>query len=327
MSVTLPVRRGGEVASSSGEDASTGEIPVVPASDPGEGSARGPGGGEVLGRPGLVVVGAAVTILAAMLLGFVAELTFVGSLQNSRDQQVLFDQFRKELAEGKVPVGQSVDGALVAPGTPVALLRIPAIGVDEVVVEGTTSTQTVSGPGHVRNTVLPGQGGTSVLMGRQAAYGGPFARLAELAPGNAIEVTTGQGIQTFTVTGVRGDGDRGPAALVAGKGRLTLITADGPSYAPTGTLWVDATLTSPTQPAATLAASVLPASEKPMSGDPAAWIPLVFWAQALVLAALGVVWAAARWGRWQAWLVGVPVLAFLGLSVAGQLARLLPNLL
>ena len=37
------------------------------------------------------------------------------------------------------------------------------------------------GPGHQRNTVLPGQEGTSVLMGRAATYGRPFADLTELS--------------------------------------------------------------------------------------------------------------------------------------------------
>jgi multisubunit Na+/H+ antiporter MnhB subunit len=64
-----------------------------------------------------------------------------------------------------------------------------------------------------------------------------------------------------------------------------------------------------------------------MSGDPSAWIPLVFWAQALLLVAIGVVWLRNRWGRWQTWVVSVPVLGFVGLGVAQQVAILLPNLM
>jgi hypothetical protein len=32
-------------------------------------------------------------------------------------------------------------------------------------------------------------------------------------------------------------------------------------------------------------------------------------------------------GRWQAWLVAVPVVGYLGLATADQAARLLPNLM
>jgi hypothetical protein len=34
-----------------------------------------------------------------------------------------------------------------------------------------------------------------------------------------------------------------------------------------------------------------------------------------------------RWGRWQAWIVGVPVLLAVGLAVADLASSFLPNLL
>jgi len=34
-----------------------------------------------------------------------------------------------------------------------------------------------------------------------------------------------------------------------------------------------------------------------------------------------------RWGRWQTWLAGGPVLLALALTTSDQVARLLPNLL
>ncbi len=64
-----------------------------------------------------------------------------------------------------------------------------------------------------------------------------------------------------------------------------------------------------------------------MARDPDAWMPLVLWGQALLVAALALAWARIRWGGWQTWLVGVPVLGALGLAAADQAARLLPNLL
>ena len=55
-------------------------------------------------------------------------------------------------------------------------------------------------------------------------------------------------------------------------------------------------------------------------------MPLVLWGQALLLAAFGVA-GRVRWGGWQAWVVGIPVLGALGATIADQIARLLPNLL
>jgi LPXTG-site transpeptidase (sortase) family protein len=306
----------------------TAEIPVVRA-EPGPLSA--PTGGSQprsSARTGLFVVATALTILGAFLLGLVAQLTVVGTLQHSRDQEVLFDEYRYVLADSRAPVGQVNEGALLAPGSPVALIRIPAIGVDEVVVEGTTSGELMSGPGHRRDTVLPGQAGTSVVMGRQAAFGGPFGRLDELAPGDVVEFTTGQGEQSFTVTGLRRSGDT-VQAPEPGQARVTLVTAGGRDFAPDSTLRVDAVATTEAQPAPArvVGSASLSDAEQLLAGDPSAWVPLAFWAQALVAASIVLVVAALRWGRWHAWVIGVPVIAFLGLSVAQQVARLLPNLL
>jgi len=39
------------------------------------------------------------------------------------------------------------------------------------------------------------------------------------------------------------------------------------------------------------------------------------------------VWAWYRWGRPQAWIVFLPPMLFVGLGAAGEIVRLLPNLL
>lgn len=279
---------------------------------------------------GLYLPGAMLSIVALLMLGFVAHLTLVSQLRYARSQQIAYADFRAELANGTAPVGQKgPDGALLAPGTAVAVLDIPAIDVHAVVLEGTAADVLTAGPGHRRDTVLPGQAGTSVIMGRRAAYGGPFRDLGALRAGDVVTVTTGQGRHAYQVIGVRRPGDKAPLPAEAAAGRLTLITADGHRYLPNDLLRVDAELTSPTQqtPARVFGPRSLPRAEQAGRTDPAAWTPVVLWGQALLLAALGVAWARVRWGRWQAWIVGVPVLAALGASTADQVARLLPNLL
>ena len=51
-------------------------------------------------------------------------------------------------------------------------------------MQGTTSGLTRAGPGHLAASVLPGQPGNSVIIGRQTSYGGPFKRLASLHAGD-----------------------------------------------------------------------------------------------------------------------------------------------
>lgn len=274
--------------------------------------------------------GAVLSILAVLLLGLVANLALISQVRYARTQQIAYADFRAELANATVPVGQrGIDGALVPPGTAVAVLEIPAADLRAVVFEGTGAEVLMSGPGHRRDTVLPGQIGTSVIMGRQAAYGGPFGNLWRLDAGDLITVTTGQGRNSFRVIGIRRPGDPAPLPAEVATGRLTLVTADGSRFLPTDLLRVDAELTTPVQqtPGRVFGSRSLPPAEQALATDPDAWTPLVFWGQGLLLAALGVAWFRVRWGRWQAWIVGIPVLLALGIPVADQVARLLPNLL
>ncbi|MFJ6568098.1 sortase [Streptomyces sp. NPDC091292] len=298
-----------------------------PEPDPETGSGAEPAPAD---RAGFAFAGAALCVLAALLLGFAANLTIVGHLQHARDQQTSYDELRRQLALGIAPVGQQTfDGKLLEPGAPTALLRIPALGLKEVVAEGTTSGVLMSGPGHRRDTPLPGQAGTSVIMGRQWGYGSPFNHLSQVPLDSEIRVTTGQGTAVYRVTAVRLEGDPLPPVLKQGEGRLTLITAAGGPYTPSGTIRVDAKLTSAAQPAPPrpLPPGWIDASEQAMGGESAAWLPVFLWSQALLLAALLIMAAHRAWGRWQTWIVGVPVLAAFGLAVSGAATRLLPNLL
>ncbi|SNT12285.1 LPXTG-site transpeptidase (sortase) family protein [Asanoa hainanensis] len=288
---------------------------------------------------GLQVVGTAFTIVAVLAIGLIAHLTAVSWLQYQRDQQTLFADFRAELKLGTAPVGQyrvtfAPDGTprpeeLVSPGSPVTWLEIPGIGLNAVVVEGTSGDVLRAGPGHRRDTVLPGQSGTSVLMGRQSAYGAPFRDLEMLIKDDAIYATTGQGRAEYKVTGIRRPGDPEPPALAPGAGRLTLVTGHGRAFDPDGTVYVDAELLSPAQPtpASRFGEGALPKAERVMATDSSGWLWAMLWGQALLLAAIAVTWLRTRLSGWHAWIIGAPVLAFLGLAVADQAARLLPNLL
>lgn len=264
-------------------------------------------------------------VSVAMLL----QLTVMGGLQQSAAQERKFDEFRSQLATGTAPIGPTDNqNRALAIGAPVAYIEIPEIGLRQVVVEGTTSSALFSGPGHRRDTVLPGQAGASILMGRAAAFGGPFADIDRLEPGDEIVVTTGQGEYEFEVIGVRREGDPVPPSAATGS-RLVLATADGRPYLPEGVLRVDADLvgTAAVGPARAFSAATLPSSEQFMGADTSTLWALALWIQALIALSLGAVWAWHRWGHAQAWVVFLPPLLLVGLATSSQVARLLPNLL
>jgi sortase A len=280
------------------------------------------------GLPRLIASTAVIT-LGVTLLGFAAWFMAGSQLYYDRVQHEDYATFRTELAQATAPTGPTNPAdpsELLASGSPVAVLKIPEIGLSAVVLQGTTSEVLEGGPGHLRDTPLPGQAGISEILGRRAAYGGPFARLSTLSPGAIFTVTTGQGIFRYKVLDVREAGQLEPP-VGAGQGRLILATANGPPFAPTGVVRVDAHLISKPQPSPAMVITSLAPSEETLGTEPVAWVPLVLWGQALVLAALVLSWMNARWSRWQTWIVAVPVLGFLGIAVADQVARLLPNLM
>jgi hypothetical protein len=280
------------------------------------------------------------TGVALLCLGFVFLLVVGSPFQAARDQQVLYSDFRKSLAEGTAPVSAvTFEGQALALGSPVAVLALPSIGKEFVVVYGTASPQTMTGPGLRRDTVFPGQAGVSIIQGRQSAFGGPFGSIGQLQPGAEIKVTTGQGFSVYSVTGVRRAGDPQPPPLAAGAGRITLISAEGTAYLAESTIRVDAALVSTSAdgtmvdktafPAGPRSATTLtlPEAERPMAGDTSNAFALVLWSQLFLAAVLFVTWARERWGRWQAWTVGAPLLLATGWVVADQVAAFLPNLL
>ena len=281
--------------------------------------------------------GSTLLILAACALGFVVWLALFSRLHYDRAQHAAYDELRSELAQGTAPIGptrvvnpnvNNSPSELLPLGTPVAVLSIPEIGLHVVILEGTTGSVLENGPGHLRDTPMPGQVGISVIMGRRAAYGGPFSKLRSLVPGDVMTVITGQTVAQFKVLRLRGGGDPSPPPPAAGQSRMILVTADGAPFAPSGVVYVDADLISKPQPAPpmVLSSNTLAPSENALGTETQAWLPIVLWGQLLLLVTLAFSWLWSAWGRWQTWLVAVPVLGYIVLSIADEVTRLLPNL-
>ena len=291
---------------------------------------RADGGRPLPPAPWRSVLAMALVMLSVVIVGQVLNIVVVSSLQHANAQSRLYADLRLSLSEGSAPLGPvDVAGQPVPLGTPLALLTIESLGIREVVVEGTAAAQTMQAVGHRRDTALPGQAGTSVLMGRSGAYGGVFQNLYRLAPGTVFTVVTGQGSAEYQVTGLRRAGDTAPAAPAADEGRLTLTTAAGLPYLPDDVLRADAKLLSKPFPKAAqaFAPGSLPAAELALGQDTENLWAIVLSLELLVLALAAAIWAWFRWGKRETWLVFLPVLAAVSIGAGTQLNHLLPNLL
>lgn len=246
----------------------------------------------------------------------------LSSVQEHRAQHVLYAAFRGEIAEGTVPTGGRIPH-----GVPVAVLEAPRAGLRHLmVVEGTTSGDLEAGPGHRRDSPLPGQAGTSFIMGRSATFGAPFARIGSLRKGDPITVQTGEGTFKFVVDAVRRPGDS-LSVFDSGAARLTLATSERIRSGARQVLYVDATLAKGTaQPASTGRPASIPVAERQMQGDRRAFLPVVLWLGAMVIVAIAGSLARVRWGLRQTIVVGLPLVVASAWGVAETATHLLPNL-
>jgi len=88
-------------------------------------------------------------------------------------------------------------------GQAVGRIRIPRIGANYVVVDGTNAGDLRKGPGLYEQTPFPGAGGTTAIAGHRTTYGAPFRRVDQLKRGNRIIVTMPYGQFTYTVERLR----------------------------------------------------------------------------------------------------------------------------
>lgn len=267
-------------------------------------------------------------MLIVLAVGFLLHMLVLSHVQHLVSQRELRTTFTAQLAAGTAPVSEgNYENVLLRDGEPVARLEIPAIGLNEIVVEGTSSGTLMAGPGHRRDTVLPGQRGASIIMGRANAYGGPFNRLEDLVPGDTISVVTGQGESVYEVINLRYAGDKIPR--VEGGSRLVLETGRGFPYSPSGVVRVDARLLTDPMPrgARETTRRSLDHQDKALAGDSRTSWQLFLALELLVVAEVACLYSLRRMGPRKTWVVFVPILLFSGLLVAEQITKLLPNLL
>lgn len=86
-----------------------------------------------------------------------------------------------------VPGGGPAEEEAV-PDPDVARIIIPSIGVDAIVVDGTSPWDLAQGPGFYPEGSRPDEGGNVAIAGHRTTYGAWFRHLDQLEPGDVIEL-------------------------------------------------------------------------------------------------------------------------------------------
>jgi sortase A len=106
-------------------------------------------------------------------------------------------------------------------GSPVARLLIPAIDLDEIVMEGVGPIELNGGPGHFPGSVLPGESGNAIVSAHRDRH---FRRMGNLVVGSRIRTETRSGATDWVVTERRVVSRDTPALFEASEVTLTLTT-------------------------------------------------------------------------------------------------------
>ncbi|HUR78435.1 MAG TPA: sortase [Acidimicrobiales bacterium] len=161
-------------------------------------------------------------ISAVGLLGYPVYTNFEqGRIQDKKSNQLASPTLKKKFEQRQLQDGDAL-----------TRIKIPKIGVDMVVVEGTTPSALKAGAGHYRGTPLPCELGNVSIAGHRTTYGKPFAQLDRLSKGDTITLETPVGKCEYVVSD-RGESpnpfivDPTNIAIVAntpGERNLTLTT-------------------------------------------------------------------------------------------------------
>jgi sortase A len=319
-------------------------------------------------RTALRGVGRTLIGTGVLILLFVAYQLWGTNLAEARSQKSLKHDFLASLPSTSVapPTTAAATGATVpattappntfAPPPPageaVAIIKIPKIGVEKAVVEGTGVPDLKKGPGHYIGTPMPGQPGNAAIAGHRTTYGAPFNRIDELQPGDPIIVTTRQGSFRYEMTQQQIVKPSDVHVLDPTPDNRLTLTSCNPKYSARQRIVVVAKLVgaaAPAPPAEAVAptTTVAPGTGSPstvtgedspvvsaparstsieggLSGEGAANGPAIFWGL-LAAAVFAAIWVWSRvWRRWPAYLLGAPVFLVVLFVFFENVSRLLP---
>jgi len=114
-----------------------------------------------------------------------------------QQQRVLPAAPAPDLSEWDVERVRAWRAVLTQPApAPLAILRIPKIRLEVAVLPGTDDFVLNRAVGHIAETALPGADGNSGIAGHRDGF---FRGLKDIGPGDAIELETLRGRQTYRV--------------------------------------------------------------------------------------------------------------------------------
>ena len=137
------------------------------------------------------VVSLALVVIGLALLGYVGS-EYWGMY---RSQKNLEAEWERQTAAVSTP-----EHPVLSPDQMLTRVVIPKIGLDAIVVEGASRKDLSEGPGHMKQTAMPGETGNVVITGHRDTF---FRHIYELVKGDQIQVRRSGRTFIYEVTGKR----------------------------------------------------------------------------------------------------------------------------
>jgi sortase A len=181
---------------------------------------------------------------AAFFAGYVVSLLWGTGLETARAQDSLRGGLERQIAHPQ-PIAAAPTGRPI-PGSAYAVIQIPRIDLDMVVVEGTAYEDLKQGPGHYPDTADPwDEEGRVGIAGHRTTYLAPFFHLDQVRPGDEISLLTPYGTFVYTVARNFVIPEDGSGVVLRQTVKPTLVlTTCNPRFASYQRLIVTANLTS-----------------------------------------------------------------------------------
>ncbi len=253
--------------------------------------------------------------------------SYIGDVSERRAQRSLRSTLGQMLEAGAgFPVDATGRPIPIPLGSPVAALEISKIDVHKIVVEGAGAESLKKGPGVTSNSVLPGQPGQTIIVGRRTTFGEPFRHLDLLRQGDEIQATTPFGKFEYTVRESRTVDPGAATQLSETRGSLlTLVTSDPPETGGSALVVVaqldgdPSTYPDPARKLGGEAGSVV------FRGNAGSVVGAAVTGILLLAALLAADTMYLQWRRWPTYLLTTPVILALAFTWMENLSSLFPS--
>lgn len=86
-------------------------------------------------------------------------------------------------------------------GDPIGRIRVPRLGLDMILVNGTDRETLEKGPARDLRTFMPGEGRLVYIAGHRTTYSAPFSRIDALRPGDRVTLELPYATFVYRITG------------------------------------------------------------------------------------------------------------------------------